>query len=108
MLYLYLQLLPQREVTNETFTRSSDALYSCSHGCEWRFKSPARDRKLKNYSCCMKEEKLLQIVNLSPSESWVEKIVNIHPMRQIFWASIIQVCVFGFMLAAFKIIDISL
>lgn len=56
----------------------------------------------------MKEEKLLQIVNLSPSESWVEKIVNMHPMRQIFWASIIQVCVFGFMLAAFKIIHLSL
>lgn len=56
----------------------------------------------------MKEEKLLQIVNLSPSESWVEKIVNIHPMRQVFWASIIQICVFGFMLVAFKLISIAL
>jgi hypothetical protein len=53
----------------------------------------------------MKEEKILQIVNLSPSEAWVEKIVEIHPMRQIFWASIIQACVFGFMLLAFWAIN---
>lgn len=52
----------------------------------------------------MNEDKLLQVVNLSPSESWVEKLTEIHPMRQVFWASIIQVSVFGLMLAAFKII----
>jgi hypothetical protein len=51
----------------------------------------------------MKEEKLLQIVNLSPSESWVEKLSEVHPMKQIFWASVIQVCVFGFMLFMFWI-----
>jgi hypothetical protein len=51
-----------------------------------------------------KEEKLLQVVNLSPDESWVEKIHDIHPMRQIFWASIIQVSVFFMMLFAFFII----
>ena len=56
----------------------------------------------------MKEEKILQIVNLSPSEAWVEKIVEIHPMRQIFWASIIQACVFGFMLFSFWGISIGL
>tara|TARA_R100001460_G_scaffold4800_4_gene13537 strand:- start:16588 stop:16758 length:171 start_codon:yes stop_codon:yes gene_type:complete len=49
----------------------------------------------------MKEEKLLQIANLSPSESWVEKLVEVHPMKQVFWASIIQITVFGFMLLAF-------
>ena len=48
-----------------------------------------------------KMQKALQIVNLSPSESWVEKLVHVHPMKQIFWASIIQVCVFGFMLLSF-------
>ena len=37
----------------------------------------------------MKEKKLLQVVNLAPSESWIEKLVEIHPMKQIFWASII-------------------
>tara|TARA_B100000900_G_C20124627_1_gene531406 strand:+ start:396 stop:569 length:174 start_codon:yes stop_codon:yes gene_type:complete len=54
----------------------------------------------------MKEEKLLQVVNLSPSESWIEKIVEIHPMRQVFWMSIVQISVFGFMLASFKVIDL--
>ena len=45
--------------------------------------------------------KTLQIVNLSPSESWIEKLVEIHPMKQVFWASIIQISVFGFMLLSF-------
>jgi len=56
----------------------------------------------------MKEEKILQIVNLSPSEDWVERIVEVHPMKQIFWASIIQGCVFGFMLFSFWGISIGL
>jgi len=56
----------------------------------------------------MKEEKILQIINLSPSENWVERIVEIHPMKQIFWASIIQACVFGFMLFSFWGISIGL
>lgn len=51
-----------------------------------------------------KEEKILQVVNLSPSESWVEKIHDIHPMRQIAVASVIQVSMFGFMLLMFWII----
>ena len=50
-------------------------------------------------------KKVLQIVNLSPSESWIEKLTEVHPMRQIFWASIIQVSVFGFMLLAFWVIN---
>jgi hypothetical protein len=45
--------------------------------------------------------KALQVINLSPSESWVEKLVEVHPMKQVFWASIIQVSVFGFMLLSF-------
>lgn len=56
----------------------------------------------------MKEEKLLQIVNLSPSEQWMEKIVEIHPMKQIFWATIVQVCVFGFMMLSFWLINLYL
>ena len=54
------------------------------------------------------EEKALQIVNLSPSESAIEKLVEMHPMRQIAWASVIQVCVFGFMLLAFALIDYAI
>ena len=53
------------------------------------------------------QKKILQAVNLAPSESMVEKLVEIHPMKQVFWASIIQVCVFGFMLLAFFTINIT-
>jgi hypothetical protein len=51
------------------------------------------------------DKKILQVVNLSPSESWIEKIVDVHPMKQITIASIVQVVVFGFMLFAFWIND---
>ena len=51
------------------------------------------------------ERTALQIVNLSPSESSIEKLVEMHPMRQVFLASIIQISVFGFMLLSFYIID---
>jgi len=54
------------------------------------------------------EEKLLQFVNFSPSERWMERIVEMHPMRQIFWATIVQVSVFGFMMLSFSIINFSL
>ena len=33
-------------------------------------------------------EKTLQVLNLAPSESWIEKLTEIHPMRQIFWAAV--------------------
>jgi len=49
------------------------------------------------------EKKILQAVNLSPSEEWVEKLTEIHPMKQIFWASIIQVTVFFGMLGMFQV-----
>ncbi len=57
-------------------------------------------KKLKDW-----EEKALQIVNLSPSESWVEKLTEVHPMKQITWAAIIQGVVFGFMLLSFSLIS---
>ena len=47
------------------------------------------------------EEKILQAVNLSPDESIIEKLTEIHPMKQVAYASVIQVCVFGFMLLSF-------
>ena len=54
------------------------------------------------------DKKILQVVNLSPSESWIEKIVDIHPMKQITVASVVQVLVFGFMLFMFWINDKAL
>ena len=49
-------------------------------------------------------KKVLQVVNLSPSESWIEKLVHVHPMKQITYASILQVVVFFFILFMFKVI----
>jgi hypothetical protein len=54
----------------------------------------------------MKEEKLLQVANLSPSEDWIEKIVEIHPMKQVVIMSLVQVGVLGFMFFSFFLIDI--
>ncbi len=54
------------------------------------------------------EEKVLQVVNLSPDESWIEKIVEVHPMKQVAVMSVVQVVVFGFMLLAFWLINIGL
>ena len=49
------------------------------------------------------QKKALQIVNLSPSESWIAKLTHIHPMKQITYASIIQVSVFFGMLGMFPV-----
>lgn len=51
------------------------------------------------------ERKALQVVNLSPDESVIEKIVEVHPMKQVAIMSVVQVLVFGFMLLAFWTID---
>jgi len=50
------------------------------------------------------QKKTLQIINLAPSEDWIETIVEVHPMRQVFWMTIVQLCVFGSMLLAFWVI----
>ncbi len=52
----------------------------------------------------MKQEKILQVVNLSPPESAIEKIVEIHPMKQIAIMSIIQVVIFFMMLGSMVVI----
>jgi hypothetical protein len=54
------------------------------------------------------EKKVLQIVNLSPDESWIEKIVDVHPMKQVVIMSVVQVLVFGFMLLSFWLINVGL
>ena len=54
----------------------------------------------------MKKEKVLQIVNLSPSESWVEKVVEVHPMKQIAIMSVVQIVVLGFMGASMLLIGV--
>ena len=54
------------------------------------------------------EKKVLQIVNLSPDESWIERIVDVHPMKQVAIMSVVQVLVFGFMLLSFWLINLGL
>jgi hypothetical protein len=54
----------------------------------------------------MKEEKLLQVANLSPSEEMIEKIVEVHPMKQVAVMSVVQVGVFGLMFLCFFLIDL--
>ena len=51
------------------------------------------------------EEKILQVVNLSPDESFIEKLTDIHPMTQIAYATVLQVVVFGLMLLSFASIN---
>ena len=53
----------------------------------------------------MKEEKILQYVNLSPDVSVLDKIEEVHPMKQIAVMSVVQVLVFGFMLLSFWVIN---
>ena len=50
------------------------------------------------------EQKVLQVANLAPSEDMIEKIVDVHPMKQVAIMSVVQVAVFGFMLVGFWII----
>ena len=52
----------------------------------------------------MKSKKVLQIVNLSPSESILEKIVEVHPMKQIAIMSVVQVFMLAFMGASMLLI----
>jgi hypothetical protein len=49
------------------------------------------------------DKKILQVVNLSPSESWIEKLTHVHPMKQITYATIVQATVFFGMLGMFKV-----
>jgi hypothetical protein len=55
----------------------------------------------------LNNQKILQAINLSPpvDEDFFDKLEKVHPMKQIVYASIIQLCVFGFMLASFWLIS---
>ena len=51
------------------------------------------------------EQKILQAANLAPSEAMLEKITEVHPMKQVAIMSVVQVLVFGLMLLAFLVIN---
>ena len=54
------------------------------------------------------QKKILQVVNLSPDASVLERIEEVHPMKQIAVMSVVQVLVFGFMLLSFWLINLYL
>jgi hypothetical protein len=54
------------------------------------------------------QKKILQVVNLSPDASVLERIEEVHPMKQIAVMSVVQVLVFGFMLLSFWLINVGL
>ena len=55
-----------------------------------------------------KEEKILQVVNLSPDESWIEKIVEVHPMKQVAIMSVVQAVMFFGMLGIMALTNLYL
>ncbi len=50
------------------------------------------------------DKKVLQVVNLSPNESVVERIVEVHPMKQVAIMSVVQVVIFFMMLGSMVLI----
>lgn len=54
------------------------------------------------------EEKLLQVVNLSPDESRIEKIVDVHPMKQVAIMSVVQAIMFFGMLGIMALTNLYL
>ena len=54
------------------------------------------------------EEKLLQVANLSPDEAWIEKIVDVHPMRQVAIMTVVQVVMFFGMLGVMAVTNLFL
>lgn len=54
------------------------------------------------------EEKILQVANLSLDESWIEKIVDVHPMKQVAIMSVVQVIMFFGMLGIMALTNLYL
>ena len=55
-----------------------------------------------------KEEKLLQVANLSPDEAWIERIVDVHPMKQVAIMSVVQAVIFFGMLGVMGLTNLFL
>ena len=54
------------------------------------------------------EQKILQAANLAPSEAMIERIVEVHPMKQVAIMSVVQVIVLASMLLGFYLINLGL
>ncbi len=70
---------------------------------DYRLKRTGQRRKKRK----QKEEAMLQAANLSPANAdTLEKLVKMHPMKQVAWASVIQFTMFGLMMLAFYLIGL--
>ena len=52
------------------------------------------------------EEKLLMVANLSPDVDWIDRIEQVHPMKQVTIMSLVQVGVLGFMALCISLINL--
>ncbi len=52
------------------------------------------------------EKKILQAANLSPSEDMIERIVEVHPMRQVAIMSVVQFVMLGLMAVIMYLIGV--
>jgi len=52
--------------------------------------------------------KILQAINLSPplNENFFDKLEKMHPMRQIVYATVLQIVVFGSMMVSFYLLHL--
>ena len=66
------------------------------------------DEKTRQSTNWRKEEKLLQVANLSPDVEWIEKIVDVHPMKQVAIMSIVQALMFFGMLGVMALTNLYL
>ena len=73
-----------------------------------RFYNDKRNVRKKQIVSKSTEEKLLQVANLSPDEAWIERIVDVHPMKQVAIMTVVQVLVFFFMLGVMAFTNLFL
>ena len=52
------------------------------------------------------KDELLRVVNLSPPKLDINKLEEVHPMKQVAIMSVVQVLVFGFMILSFWLIQL--
>ena len=85
-IWVHLAVIIPILVTNGVFRDAE------KHGATWY----TEFRKEQNMSK-ETEKKILQVANLSPSEELIEKVVEVHPMKQVAIMSVVQFVVLGFM-----------
>ena len=94
-IWVHLAVIIPILVTNGVFRDAE------KHGATWYTEFRKEQNMTKET-----EKKILQVANLSPSENLIEKVVEIHPMKQIAVMSVVQFVVLGFMGVSMYIIGV--